>query len=103
MSLTNNQINYISAILGFILINILFLIFAGGFEGDKSANSLFISLFGQNIHLHHWLVGFVSLIILLVLEQLIGKSLLLSFTKGLALGAIFHGLTFYSDYFKILN
>jgi len=96
-----NQTNYIIALCGFVLVNILLFVFAGRFEGDKSGNSIFITLFNQSFHLHHWLIGLFSLVVCLIFEQYIGRNLLLSVAKGVSIGFIFHGLTFYLDYFKI--
>jgi hypothetical protein len=96
-----NQTNYILAISGFIVANIFLYIFSGKFEGDKSESSIFVNLFNLSFHLHHWIIGLLGLIICLVVEQFIGRNLLLSFAKGLSVGLVFHGLTFYTDYFSI--
>ena len=96
-----NQTNYILAFCGFILANIFLYVFSGKFEGDKSENSIFINLFNQSFHLHHWIIGFLGLIICLMTEQITGRNILLSFAKGVSFGFIFHGLTFYTDYLNI--
>ena len=96
-----NQINYISAVIGFFVVNVLFLVFSGKAEGDRAERSLYLSLAGSTLHIHHWMLGLVGLIICLIIEQYFGRNLLLSFVKGLAFGSIFHGLIFYVDYFNI--
>ena len=96
-----NQTNYILGFCGFIVANIFLYVFSGKFEGDKSENSIFINLFNQSFHFHHWMIGFLGLVICLIIEQATGRNLVLSFAKGISFGLIFHGLTFYTDYFNI--
>jgi hypothetical protein len=101
--MSSNQFNYILAITGFVLANLFLLFFAGKYEGDKSENSIFINISSFSIHLHHWMIGLIGLILCLIIEQFIGRNHLVSIFKGLALGLIFHDLTFYLNYFKIFN
>ena len=96
-----NQINYILAICSFALVNIFLLTFSGRFEGDKSQNSIFISVLGSTYHIHHWMIGLFCLIIILIAEQFFGRNPVISIVKGVSFGLMFHGLAFYTDYFSI--
>jgi hypothetical protein len=99
--MTINQLNYTFAVLGLVVSNIILLIFAGRFESDRPDRSIFINLFGNNFHLHHWIIGLFGLIFALIFEQLTSRNFYLSSFKGVFFGMIFHGLVFYNDYFKI--
>jgi hypothetical protein len=84
----------------------LFLVFGGGYEGDKPEKSVFINLLGLKIHFHHWMLGLLLLIITLLIETYFfsnNKNLFVSFIKGSFFGMIFHGIAFYTDYFSILK
>lgn len=100
-----NQIYYFWALAAFILSDSFFLAW-GNTEGDKSDNSVYINLVDFKLHIHHWMIGLVLLASTLTIENVFytgQKNLVISFIKGLCLGMIFHGLTFYTDYFFIFK
>ncbi len=101
-----NQVYYAFALFGFILSNTLFLILGGGYEGDKGDKSIILDLLGLKIHFHHWMLGFVLLVITLFIETIFSsdnKNLFVSFLKGTFFGMMFHGIAFYTDYFQIFK
>lgn len=93
-------------ILGIFLGYSFWKFFAGKKEGDKKERSI-IFYFGENsLHIHHWIIGAILLIILMVL------NIKLYFILGVLTGSIIQGLTyrdrfvvFYKtkDYEKIYN
>jgi hypothetical protein len=98
-----NQINYISAVFGFCLINLIFLTFSGNYEDDKADRSMYLNVVGLTIHIHHWMLGLMGLLICLCIEQYFGRNLVLSFLKGVFFGSIFDRLTYYVDYFDVIK
>lgn len=101
-----NVIYYCFSLAGFLISNAIFLFFGGSFEGDKQGNSIIITLFDYKIHLHHWIIGLFSLVIILSVETIFysgNKNYFISFLKGIAFGTFFHGIAFYTDYFSILK
>jgi hypothetical protein len=85
--MTPNQTHFFMSLIGFVTSIVLSLLFSGAKEGDKSERSLFINIFGNSIHLHHWLYGSLFLIALLVIEYYFlnqQKLLFISFLKDLA-------------------
>ncbi|GAB4145497.1 MAG: hypothetical protein OHK0017_05150 [Patescibacteria group bacterium] len=103
IQLNANQQNYGVALIGFIIANLICLLFSGITEGDRPERSLIVNLFGYSWHIHHWMYGTVGLIICLFAEQIMGRSFWLSLFKGFNLGLAFHGLIYYNDYFDIIN
>lgn len=101
--MNTNQINYLAAIIGFTLANILFYYLSGKIEGGNQSRSIFISIGSFTFHFHHWMIGLIALIFILIIEQYFGRHLVISVIKSLAIGAVFHGLSFYNDYFKIIK
>jgi len=98
-----NQINFFSAVIGFSLANIVFYLFSGRTEGENSSKSLLINIGSFTIHLHHWIIGLMLLFILLAIERYFGRNIFISLFKGVAFGAIFHGISYYNDYLKIIK
>jgi len=61
--LNTNQIYYLTSLVGFVVSNVLLLIFSGKYESDKSQNSVILQFFNRGFHLHHWMVGLVLLFV----------------------------------------
>jgi len=101
--MNENQIHFAIGLFTFLVTNILLLVFGGRFENDKVENSIIVTVFDNSFHIHHWMIGLLILIVLLIVEQFTYKMYGLSFLKGIAFGLIFHGIVYYSDYFKIIK
>lgn len=83
--------------IGFALGYFFFKIFAGKYEGDKSKYSLRFSVGKYYIHLHHWFISFVLVIIFYFLN--IHNFLIF----GFLIGSIIQGLTYQDWYYFIYS
>lgn len=81
----------ISAILGFVF----WKLFSGKHEGDKPARSFRPKIGKYRLHLHHWILGSILLMIFLIMKML--NPIIL----GLLVGSIIQGLL-YKDRFIIM-
>ena len=81
----------LGAILGFGF----FKLFAGTYPGDKPERSIRIPIGPYFVHVHHWLISMVILVVLHVFDAS------LPLLDGLLIGSMLQGLT-YSDWYRII-
>jgi len=66
---------------------------------DK-ADSIEIPIGKYKIHLHHWLIALVGLVIVFLTNV---QNVLPSFFLGLGGGSLFHGIYCYTDWYRIFK
>lgn len=82
-------------LVGIIAGFLFFKLFAGKYEGDKVERSLRFSIKNNYVHIHHWILCLILLLIILILN--FRNELII----GLLIGSIIQGLT-YKDRFLII-
>jgi len=88
----NILILFCSVVVGFVF----WTLFAGKCEGDKlEKHSFRILINNYYIHIHHWLLALICLVILFIC------NIHLDFVYGLLIGSIIQGLT-YKDWYIII-